>query len=229
MRILVFALAGLAVILPIAASDAGAASNNPQDAENLCLRFAADPFAGTGPQEWGHPFGSVDPFRALPPCKAALSGKPDDQALNLAIAMALVALRKNDEAKPLLSRLVAEGNVSAMLTLSFISDGAAATALMKKAADAGNPSGMMLYGMSQVMGKGTPRDAVDGVRMIRKAAEAGSTRAMLILANFYAKGEYGVGYDPKEAERLVALAASKGDSTAKDNLAGENAEDAATR
>ena len=40
--------------------------------------------------------------------------------------------------------------------------------------------------------------------MIRRAAEAGSTRAMLILANFYNEGALGLGYNPAEAKRLIA-------------------------
>ncbi len=111
-----------------------------------------------------------------------------------------------------------------MLALAFITTGPDSTALMKKAADAGNPSGMMLFGMAEITGKGVAKDEVEGGRMLRRAADAGSTRAMLILANFYAKGDYGVGYDPKEAERLVADAASRGDPAAKESLVALRAE-----
>jgi hypothetical protein len=42
---------------------------------------------------------------------------------------------------------------------------------------------------------------------------------MLLLASFYYKGEYGIGYDRAEAKRLLAEAASRGDRNAKEELA----------
>ena len=43
----------------------------------------------------------------------------------------------------------------------------------------------MLYGMAQLFGQGVPKDESGGLSSLRRAAEAGSTRAMLVLANFY--------------------------------------------
>ncbi|MEX2167215.1 MAG: hypothetical protein WD852_09400 [Methyloceanibacter sp.] len=79
--------------------------------------------------------------------------------------------------------------------------------------------GMILFGMTQITGKGIDKNTLDGVRMIRRAANTGSTRAMLILANFYNSGAYGVGLNPVEAKSLIAKAASLGDPAAKDMLA----------
>ena len=42
---------------------------------------------------------------------------------------------------------------------------------------------------------------------------------MLVLANFYYKGDYGVGYNPGEAKRLLTQAADRGDPSAKEALA----------
>ena len=42
---------------------------------------------------------------------------------------------------------------------------------------------------------------------------------MLILANFYKEGTFGVGYDANEAKRLIAEAAKLGDPRAKAVLA----------
>jgi TPR repeat protein len=77
----------------------------------------------------------------------------------------------------------------------------------------------MLYGMAQLFGKGVPKDETGGVRTLRRAVEAGSTRAMLVLANFYYRGDYGVSYDPGEAKRLLSEAAARGDPSAKEALA----------
>ena len=77
----------------------------------------------------------------------------------------------------------------------------------------------MLYGMAQLFGQGVPKDETGGLSSLRRAAEAGSTRAMLVLANFYYKGDYGVGYNPGEAKRLLTQAADRGDPSAKEALA----------
>ena len=84
---------------------------------------------------------------------------------------------------------------------------------MHRAAEAGSTPGMILFGMTQITGKGIDKNTIDGVRM------TGSTRAMLILANFYNSGAYGVGLNPAEAKSLIAKAASLGDPAAKDMLA----------
>ena len=42
---------------------------------------------------------------------------------------------------------------------------------------------------------------------------------MLVLANFYYKGDYGVGYNPGEAKQLLTQAADRGDPSAKEALA----------
>jgi TPR repeat protein len=90
---------------------------------------------------------------------------------------------------------------------------------MRKAGERGNASGLMLYGMAQLFGKGVPKDETGGLRNLRRAAEAGSTRAMLVLANVYYKGDYGVGYNPAEAKRLIMQAVDRGDPNAKEALA----------
>ena len=184
-----------------------------------CRKLSTDPFVGTGPEEWSRPFQSIDPFKAIPVCREALRRHPGDPALTMATAYAYLAGRKYDEARPLLERLVAQNNSEAMLALSFISKGPEGTDLLRRAAQVGNASGMMLYGMAQLLGKGTPKDEIAGVHNLRRAADAGSTRAMLLLASFYYKGEYGIGYDRAEAKRLLAEAASRGDRSAKEELA----------
>ena len=77
----------------------------------------------------------------------------------------------------------------------------------------------MLFGMAQLFGQGVPKDEIGALRNLRRAAEAGSTRAMLVLANVYYKGDYGVGYNPSEARQLLMQAADRGDPNAKEALA----------
>ena len=183
------------------------------------MKLAADPFAGSGPREWSTPFQTIDAFQAIPVCKEALRRHPDGARIKLATALAYIAGRNNDEAKPLLDQLVAANNSEAMLALAFISKGAEATELMRKAGEGGNASGLMLYGIAQPFGQGVPKGETGGLSSLRRAAEAGSNRAMLVLANFYFKGDYGVGYNPGEAKRLLTQAADRGDPSAKEALA----------
>lgn len=187
--------------------------------EQLCDRLAGDPFSGFGPDEWSQPFSTVDYYRALPACTEALKAHPGEQRFELGMALANIAGNKRDAAKPILEELIAKGNTSAMLVLAYISTESEAAKLMEQAADAGNPNAKMLWGMSLITGKGVPKNAVEGVGLMRQAAEAGSTRAMLILANFYNQGAYGVGLNPGEATRLIAEAAQQGDPAAKSLLA----------
>jgi TPR repeat protein len=222
MRCVLAAIATLAVVFVLQARPGAATEEADKDdavVKEACHKLVADPFQGTGPEEWSRPFQGIDPFRAVPVCQEALRRHPDDSGLKLDLALAYLAGRKNEEATPLLDRLVAEGNSSAMLALAYISSKVGAAALMRRAAETGNPSGLLLYGMAQMSGNGVPRDVTAGVRTMRKAAEAGSTRAMLVLANFYYKGEYGLGYDRSEAKRLITEAARRGDPSAKEALA----------
>jgi TPR repeat protein len=189
-----------------------------ENPEELCSRLAADPFVGFGPEEWAHPFGGVDHYRALPACLKALEKHPKDQSFALGVVLANIAGRKVEATKPLLKALIAEGNASAMLALAFISPEAEAAPLMRKAGEAGNANGTMLYGMTLMTGKGVPKNALEGVRLIRQAADKGSTRAMLLMANFYNQGVYGVGLNPGEGTRLIVRAAELGDPAAKNIL-----------
>jgi hypothetical protein len=211
-------ICSLLVILPALAAEPPSAADGAA-LHKACLKLAADPFAGSGPREWSTPFQTIDSFQAIPVCKEALRRQPDDARLKLATALAYIAGRKNDQAKPLLDQLVAQNNSDAMLALAFISKGAEATELMRKAGEGGNASGLMLFGMAQLFGQGVPKDETGGVRNLRRAAEAGSTRAMLVLANVYYKGDYGVGYNPSEARQLLMQAADRGDPNAKETLA----------
>jgi TPR repeat protein len=187
--------------------------------EQLCDRLAVDPFSGFGPEQWAKPFASIDAYRAVPACVKSMKAHPGVERYVLGAALAFIAGEKNEAAKILLERLIAKGNVSAMLALAYISPDNKAADLMRRAAEAGSPQGMILFGMTQLTGKGIEKDPIDGVRLIRRAADTGSTRAMLILANFYNSGTYGVGFNPDEARSLVAKAASLGDPSAKEMLA----------
>lgn len=152
-----------------------------EPSEQLCDRLAANPFAGFGPDEWGRPFQSIDPYRAIPACTEAMKLHPDERRFVLELALAYIAGDKRDKAVPLLDVSIGEGNTGAMLALAYISPEGKAADLMHRAADRGDPNAMMLFTMSQLTVKGVPKDEIAGIGLLRRAAEAGSTRAMLIL------------------------------------------------
>ncbi len=223
-----YATAGVAICFILSLSGVNGAVAAPlnlneivtdETPESLCDRLAPNPFAGFGPDEWGQPFRTVDYYRAVPACTEALANHPGEPRFALGAAMAYIAGKKIESAKPLLDKLIAQGNTSAMLVLAYVSPEPEAADLMHQASDAGNANGMMLYGMALMTGKGVAKNPLDGVRMVRRAADAGSTRAMLLMANFYNEGAYGVGLNPAEAKVLIAKAAQLGDPAAKNILA----------
>ena len=212
----------LAVLQPVAALSAAPLNLDevmPEEPpEQLCDRLAANPFSGFGPDEWGKPFQAIDSYRGIPACSEAIKLHPDERRYMLQLALAEIAGDKKEQAKLLLDELIAQGNTSAMLALAYISPEAEAAELMHKAATAGDPNAMMLFAMAQLTGKGLPKNEIDGIRMLRSAAEAGSTRAMLILGHFYKDGSYGIGFNQEESVRLIAEAAKRGDPVAKNIL-----------
>lgn len=137
-----FSVTSLLVILPVFAALAADPRSAADDAalQTACQKLAVDLFASSGPREWSAPFQSIDAFQAIPVCKEALRLHPDDARLKLAAAFAYIAGRKNEQAKPLLKQLAAQGNGDAMLALAFISTGPEATELMRNAAEGGNAS-----------------------------------------------------------------------------------------
>lgn len=114
----------LVLMQPSTAPAAESAAKDDAALRGACEKLVADPFAGAGPREWATPFQQIDSFQAIPVCIEALKRFPRDNSLTLRTALA------------------------------FVSRGAGATALMRKAADAGNASGKVLYGMAQITGQG---------------------------------------------------------------------------
>ncbi|HEY7644927.1 MAG TPA: tetratricopeptide repeat protein, partial [Hyphomicrobiales bacterium] len=97
------ALAALVVAHPGRAAEE--AKNDDAVVKEACHKLVADPFEGTGPEEWSRPFQGIDPFRSIPVCQEALRRHPEDSGLKLDLALAYLAGGKNEEATTLLDRL----------------------------------------------------------------------------------------------------------------------------
>ena len=110
MRCVLAAFTALAALVVLQTCPGLAAEEaNKDDAVVKDHKLVSDPFQGRGPEEWSRPFQGIDPFRAIPVCGEALRRHRDDSALKLDLALAYLAGRKNEEATPLLDRLVRKG------------------------------------------------------------------------------------------------------------------------
>ena len=87
-------------------------------------------------------------------------------------------------------------------------------AAMRAKADAGDADAMRALSDMYIYGRGVGRDANEGVRLLRKAAETGSAEAEQDLANLLFVGGPGVAQDRKEAVRWMASAGSHGNTEA---------------
>ncbi len=88
----------------------------------------------------------------------------------------------------------------------------------RKAADAGNPSGMLFLGAMCYLGNGIPEDWGLAASWYRKAADLGNPDAMYDLGRMYENGR-GVGKDLKQATALYRRAAQLGNTEAEAGLA----------
>ena len=86
-----------------------------------------------------------------------------------------------------------------------------------------DPSGQAYFilGIATLYGYGTEADSVQGIALIRQAAEIGNTRAMIGLGRLYAVGE-GVERDTVEALRWYERAVAAGSTQAMIQLAGSH-------
>ena len=89
---------------------------------------------------------------------------------------------------------------------------------IRKAAEAGNGSGMRNLGYCYAIGKGTERDSKNAAYWYRRSAEAGNIRAMCNLGVLYEFGN-GVEQDYEEAAYWYRKSAEGNNSRAQTNLA----------
>jgi TPR repeat protein len=93
-----------------------------------------------------------------------------------------------------------------------------AIADMKQIAYAGDVTAQVRLGVIYLTGDGVPKDDVEAVKWLRKAAEQDSALAERYLAEMYFKGR-GVPADNTEAAKWLRMAAEQGDAQSEHNLA----------
>ncbi len=93
-----------------------------------------------------------------------------------------------------------------------------AIADMKQIAYAGNVDAQLHLGVIYLTGDGVPKDDVEAVKWLRKAADQDNPLAERYLAEMYFKGR-GVPADNTEAAKWLRMAAEQGDAESEHNLA----------
>ncbi len=215
--------------LPMLLAAAPEASGEEADAIATCDRLAADPFEGFGPRSWDRPFQDIDAEKAVPACEAAMRQKPGDARYRLQMAVAYLAAREREKARPLLQGLAAENNAQAMVLLADISTDKESVALIEKAAALNNTAALIFLAFAQLTGDGVKQNVREGVKLLSHASDLGNTEAMIILAGVYFEGQFGVPPDAAEGRRLITRAAELGNPSARDVLSAiKRAQDAAT-
>ena len=97
-------------------------------------------------------------------------------------------------------------------------DEPADVALLRAAAERGDPDGQNVLGVRYRDGRGVARDDAEAARWFRAAAERGDALGQFNLGVMYSEGR-GVARDEAEAARWYKKAAEQGDADAKDRLA----------
>lgn len=86
-------------------------------------------------------------------------------------------------------------------------------ALLRQAAEAGDPASQRNYGLVQVQGSGVPKNEAAGAALIRRAAVGGNNEARTLLGHLYAEAR-GVPQSDADAIYWWNLAAQAGDEEA---------------
>jgi hypothetical protein len=168
------------------------------------------------------------------PWLVVVSGTGGTTAQDTGIRLAgFVAVTPNPSADPakkdvaiitgreLLRQAANRGDLQAMVELgeANMEDHAGEAAQwFRKAADAGNQSGMLHLGGMYELGSGVRQDYGMAAWWYRKAAGAGSADAMYNLGRMYENGQ-GVPKDPQQAYKLYLQASGLGNAEAKAKLA----------
>ena len=119
-------------------------------------------------------------------------------------------------------RAARQGYAPAQVRLAYILDAAEfnaeAVEWYRRAAEAGDPEGLYGLGQMYLKGEGIERDRDQGRDWIVRAAEAGLTSAMRVLATNYERGGMGLDPDPELARHWLERAAAQGDEVARQRL-----------
>jgi len=95
-----------------------------------------------------------------------------------------------------------------------IQDKEKASHIFKELSEKGDPHCMWIHACELILGKGTfPVSTEEGLKLLQRAAEAGSANACMTIAEFYNNGEFGYQIDIEQRDRYRKLALENDDTT----------------
>jgi dipeptidyl aminopeptidase/acylaminoacyl peptidase len=147
----------------------------------MCDRLASEPF-DPRKRAPGLPFSDIEAERAVPACRAAVNAAPDEARFRYQLGRALYRADKRDEA----------------------------AALIRAAAEKGEPGAQDFLGYLYESGGGVANDDAKALLWYRQAAGGGHARAFSYVGRLYWDG-IGTGIDRAEAVRWFTRGADRGD------------------
>jgi len=162
-------------------------------------------------------FDKVDPAKAMPACKEALSRYPNTPRFQYQLGRAYEKNNENGNALAWYLKAAKQGYGVAQVNLGLMYKNgvggsvkvAQAVAWFRKAAEQGFATGQTNLGDMYANGLGVSRDDAQAVAWYRKAAEQGLALAQFKLGNMYATG-LGVAKDDAQAFTWYRKAADQG-------------------
>jgi uncharacterized protein len=143
-------------------------------------------------------------------------GSPAAQVVAAAALLGKSPLSKNlprtdtPAASTLLDAAVEKGDSLVALAAADLSTGDKALTWYRRAADGGNPFVMLGVAERYALGKNTPRNQEEAIRLVRQVAETGDA-AITLQAAIFVKENAELSAPAGEFDRLFKLAAEKGD------------------
>lgn len=161
-----------------------------------CDRLAADPLDSHKVVS-GIDYEAIETAKAIEACSQAMRENPEIDRYKYQLARVYARNGKMEQAIPILQGLADRNYTPAQEALGsiFLARGRSgglnldpAVALIRKAAEAGNPNSQWMLGGFHIAGKIVQRDTAEGLRWLTMAAESGHPRARSALARLYLSG-----------------------------------------
>jgi TPR repeat protein len=166
----------------------------------------------------------IQPEQALAACQAAIAAEPQTGRFHYQLGRALLALRRNDEARAAFETARDLGHVRAWHALGMwianqdrLTGGQATVALSEEAqqflargAVEGDPYPMFTLGANLMRNGETEAIQIEGYDLVMRSLEVGHTFAMNGMAQLYLDEE-GEFYDPARGLRYLTESAARGD------------------
>ncbi len=189
-----------------------------------CDRAAASPLdlQGVGPGKLPN---EIDAAIAIPACESAVRAYPGAARFKYQLGRALLAARRNDEAREAIAAAAEAGHARATWELGNLAafgafdapDAAKGNGFYRQCAEGGDAFCLLAYGRDLFYGRGDKIDVPKGLSLMLRAAELGHTYAMNELGYVFVYGK-GVPKDVERGLRFYEAGAERDDIYSLNNL-----------